>query len=153
MSFKQSHAMLQLSLRLAPGAPLFLVGDESFINDSLMSVTNAESEPKMSLERVSGIVVLASAQDECAAGGSNTRNVAMSMTMDVPFLLLDVHGNNNTMKALRYNPNVIAVQQHGERITPYNKNIWLSNCVLHFVDATIRLRRSWSDAHRLRSHL
>lgn len=142
--------MHHVASRLASDTPLFIIGDDCTVNDSLICVANEECRTSMKLDALSGVVIVASPEGDSAVGNS-TRSASMGTTLDVPTLVLDVYGNNNTINASRYNPNAIAVRLGGGKVE--DKDSWLASCVLHFIDASVRLRDTRNDVSDLRARL
>lgn len=136
--------MLDVTSRLSTSTPLFLVGDESVLyNPLLFDLTE-----KKILNRISGIIIIASAKDDCT-DDVRMRLGSIGSTIDAPILVLDAYENDIIMSLWRNNPNVLAVQLNGGQAA--SKDSWIVNCVLHFVDATCRLRQTWDDVHETTS--
>lgn len=142
----QRHAILDVTSRLSTSAPLFLVGDESVLyTPFLFGLTE-----KTMLNYVSGIIIIASAKDDCAID-TRTRLAAIGSVIDAPILVLDSYENDIATSSWRYNPNVLAVRLNGGQVASKDTRSWIVKCVLHFVDASCRLRQNWGDARRTSS--
>lgn len=146
-------AVRRVASRLAPGTPLFLIGDVG-MNESFAGFVSKESKSDPLCGSVSGVVMIAVAQDGGAAGKRRSCSIGMPIN-DTPLLILDLCENESAVRVYRNNPNAIVVQvNEGKSFSKESLYSWVANVVLHFVDSTVRLRESWDiDVRKLRARL
>jgi hypothetical protein len=123
-------AIRQVASKLAPGGPLFLVGDENS-SDFLLGLNDGV------FDTASGVAIVTTCAQASGYSGEESSRTSM-VGMNVPTLVLELCSSDSASRIWRNNPNIVAVQVNGGKSS--SKDSWIASCVVDFVESALLLR-------------